>query len=193
MADGWPVELDGVTESVVTTRQPDGAWNAAALGLIDDEPVRARTWGRTRTFENFERTGHGYVQFVNDPVVFVDAALGIVERPEPILEAADAWVEAEAVRIEPEAGSSAFVEWALTPRRSLTERRTVPTINRGVNAVVEATVAASRLDVEGYDRGVLLERLDWLVEVARRCGGDRVATAVERLEEHTEWEENRPG
>lgn len=193
MADAWPVELAGVTESVVTTRGPDGLWNVAALGLIADEPVRARTWGRTRTFKNFERTGRGYVQFVSDPVVFVDAALGILERPEPILQTADAWVEVEVERREADADPSAFVEWTLTPRRALTERRSVPTINRGFNAVVEATVAASRLDVEGTDRAALLERLDWLADVARRCGGDRVAEALERLDEHIEREPNRPG
>ena len=48
-AAGWPLELRGVTEAVVTTRGPNDRWNLAALGLFAGDPVTARTWGRTRT------------------------------------------------------------------------------------------------------------------------------------------------
>ncbi len=76
----WPVALSGVTESVVTTLGPNGRWNAAALGLFAGDPVTARTWGNTRTKRNFHRRGEGYVQFVDDPVVFTDAALSLRGR-----------------------------------------------------------------------------------------------------------------
>ena len=80
MSEDWPVDLDGVTESVVATRGPEGAWNFAALGLHAGDPVTARTWGRTRTRRNFEREGSGIVQFVHDPVVFTECALSVLER-----------------------------------------------------------------------------------------------------------------
>jgi len=181
--DGWPVELRGVTESVVTTRQPDGAWNAAALGLFAGDPVTSRTWGRTRTRRAFEQTGGGYVQFVADPVVFVEAALGIHESDTPVLAAADAWVEVAVGRVD--AGTedgTEYVDWAHSPLEAVVERQRVETINRGFNAVIEATVAASRLGVPGYEDAVLRERLDHLRSVARRCGGDREAAALERMD-----------
>ncbi|PSP91673.1 DUF447 domain-containing protein, partial [Halobacteriales archaeon QS_1_68_44] len=59
----WPVNLAGVTESVVTTLGPNDRWNLAALGLFAGDPVTARTWGRTRTWRNFRERGGGYVQF----------------------------------------------------------------------------------------------------------------------------------
>jgi hypothetical protein len=181
---GWPVSLRGITESVVTTRQPDGDWNVAALGLHAGEPVTARTWGDTRTRGNFERQGTGYVQFTRDPVTFVEAALSVREVVDPVLEEADAWVRVEVDRLDAgESEGTSWVDWGLLPVEASVERAVVPTINRGFNAVVEATVAASRLDVDAYDESVLRERLDYLETVARRCGGERERDAFDRLAE----------
>jgi len=178
----WPVELRGVTESVVTTRGPNDRWNVAALGLHADEPVTARTWGDTRTRRNFEREEGGYVQFTRDPLVFVEAALSIREEDGPVLDAVDAWVEIETERIDAgESGGTRREEWVLVPVEAEVCRRVVPTINRGYNAVVEATVHASRLDVDAYHTEVLEGRIDFLEGVARRCGGEREREAFDRL------------
>ena len=190
---GWPVELRGVTESVVTTLGPNDLWNVAALGLHPPESngdsptdaVTARTWGNTRTRRNFHRQGGGYVQFTRDPVLFVDAALSIREIEEPVLAAADAWVEVEVERVDSgTSGDTRWEEWELRPRNAGVERETVPTINRGFNAVVEATVAASRLDVDAYDEAKLRDRLEYFEEVGRKCGDDRVRRAFDRLDDH---------
>lgn len=201
--DGWPVAIHGIVEAVVATRRPNGRWNLAALGLIGGEPVTARTWGRTRTRRNFEREGEAVVQFTRDPVDFVDAALAIVERAEPVMPSADAWAR---VRVEsrspgtspssPPARSSPpsdaersvdVATWALEPVEGRIVRRSVPTINRGFNAVIEASVAASRLDVGAYDEAALLGRLERLVSIVERCGGARDLEAMERIEAHTGW------
>lgn len=186
----WPVELDGVTESVVTTLGPNDRWNVAALGLRagDSGPVTARTWGRTRTRRNFEREGEGYVQFVSDPVTFVDAALSIREVDGPILADAHAWVRVAVERVDSGTdGDTEWVEWTLQPIESGIEREVVPTINRGRNAVIEATVWASRLGVPEYDRAELEARLDFLDDVVRTSGGDRDLEAWGRIEELVEW------
>lgn len=197
----WPVEIRAVTESIVTTLGPNDLWNVAALGLhppdsadpADDEespgdsrnPVTAQTWGNTRTRRNFHRQGGGYVQFTRDPVDFVDATLSIYEVEEPVLESADAWVEIDAEQIDAgESGGTQWEEWELRPRETGIERETVPTITRGFNAVVEATVAASRLGVDAYDQDALRERLAYFEEVGRNCGDDRVNRALDRLQNH---------
>ncbi|WP_049928434.1 DUF447 domain-containing protein [Halopiger goleimassiliensis] len=184
----WPVDLSGVTETVVTTLGPNGRWNAAALGLFAGDPVTARTWGRTRTRGNFHRQGEGYVQFVDDPVVFADAALSIVERDDPVLESAAAWCR---VAVDPvdrgTEGDTEWEEWTLEPLESAVERRTVPTIDRGFGAVIEATVAASRLDVDGYDEDELRARLSYCASVVERAGDERERAALERVRGHTSW------
>ena len=202
----WPVELRGVTESVVTTLGPNDRWNVAALGLhppdaagrdgacevggseSDDSgegPVTARTWGNTRTRRNFHRQGRGYVQFTRDPVDFVDATLSIFETEDPVLDSADAWVEVSVEQVDSgESGGTRWEEWELRPRETGVERETVPTINRGFGAVVEATVAASRLDVDAYDEAELRDRLAYFEAVGRKCGDGRVRRAFDRLHDH---------
>ena len=178
----WPVDLTGVTESVVTTLGPNGKWNVAALGLHAGDPVTATTFGNTRTRRNFHRRSEGYVQFTRDPVVFVDAALAIREEVDPVLDAADAWVEVTVEQVAVDESDGTRQEtWELTPVDAGVDRETVPTIDRGVAAVVEATVAASRLDVDAYDAAELRSRLAYFEEVARTCGGSREREAFDRL------------
>jgi hypothetical protein len=190
VTDGWPDPLHGVTESLVTTLGPNDRWNVAPLGLHAGDPVTARTWGRTRTWRNFTERGGGVVQFTTDPVLFAEAALSVLERDEAVLEDAAAWVRIDAERLaEGSEGDTTWVDWALHPVDGTTRRRTVPTFSRGYAAVVEATIAVSRLDVPGYDRETLLDRLRWLEDVVDRAGGPADRTAIERVRElaDTEW------
>ncbi|WP_254525362.1 DUF447 domain-containing protein [Natrinema caseinilyticum] len=172
----------------MTTLGPNGLWNAAALGLYAGDPVTARTWGNTRTRRNFHRQGEGYVQFVDDPVTFADAALSIVESSEPVLESACAWTRVAVERVDAGTdGDTDWEEWALRPLESRIERETVPTIDRGFGAVVEATVAASRLDVDDYDEEDLRDRLAYAASVVDRAGGPREREALERVRKHSSW------
>lgn len=187
----WPVPLRGVTESVVTTRGPNDRYNAAPLGLYaPEDPTadpRARTWGRTRTWRNFTERGEGWVQFLRDPVLFTEAALGIHEVDDPVLDGADAWVQVAVEQLDTgQDGGTGWVDWRLSPVDHAVRRRMVPTFNRGYAAVVEATVAASRLDVEAYDTDRLRERIDYFEDVARRAGGPAEQAAFERLHELVE-------
>jgi len=191
----WPVALRGVTESIVATLGPNDRWNQAALGLHapdDDGPVTAVTWGKTRTRGNFERRGGGVIQFTTDPREFVDAALDVTETDEPVRSGAAAWVEVDARRIEAgEDGGTEWVRWALHPRTATVRERTVPTINRGFYAVVDATVAASRLDVPAFDTAALLDRLAYFADTVERCGGPAEREAFARVDELTGWRERR--
>ncbi len=188
----WPVELRGVTESLVATLGPNNRYNLAALGLHSPEqttseetsspPVRARTWGRTRTWRNFREQGCGVVQFTRDPVVFVDAALAVHEQDVPVHSSADAWVTVTVEkRDEGRDGGTQWVEWELHPEKTGVTNEVVPTFNRGYAAVIEATVAASRLDVESYDTETLRERITDCGSVVERCGGPREREAFDRI------------
>jgi hypothetical protein len=188
---GWPVDLSGVTETVVTTLGPDGRWNAAALGVHapqGDGLATATTWGRTRTRGNFERQGEGYVQFVDDPVTFAEAALGVVELEEPVLDEAVAWTRVEARRHEEGAeGGTEWVEWTLRPVETVVREGKVPTMDRGFAAVVEATVWVSRLGVAGYDDAELRERVAFLGDVVEAAGDECDRAAFERVRELSDY------
>jgi hypothetical protein len=191
----WPVDLRGVTESIVATLGPNDLWNMAALGLHapdeTGEPVRATTWGNTRTRRNFHRQGGGVVEFTTDPREFVDAAVTIREEREAVLPNADAWVEvtAESVNSGTE-GDTEWERWELRPTGAGTVDRSRPlTINRGFYAVVDATVAASRLDVPAFETDVLVDRLRYFEETVEKCGGPREREAFATLSEETGWRE----
>jgi len=197
---GWPTAWDGTIESVVTTLGPNDRWNVAALGLTasgaedtddgeaNESPVTARTWGRTRTWRNFTERGEGYVNFTRDPVTFVEAACSVREEDDPVLESADAWARVTVTeRGSGESGGTGWVDWELSPVESAVERRVVPTISRGHAAVVEATVAASRLDVPAYDTGTLRERIAFFESVVDTAGGARERAAWERFEALVDW------
>lgn len=202
MSATWPVHLRGVTESLVATLGPNDRYNFAALGIHSgsqsgtestggehSEPanVTARTWGRTRTWRNFCERNRGVVQFVSDPVVFTDAALGILERDDPVHDDADAWVRVSVQRLDDgRRDGTQWVDWKLIPEESQVERTAVPTFNRGYAAVVEATVAASRLDVDGYDTERMRERLDYFEDVVDRCGGPREREAMEKIRDYSQ-------
>ncbi|WP_255195519.1 DUF447 domain-containing protein [Halorarius litoreus] len=188
----WPAEWDGVAESVVTTLGPNDRWNVAALGLRapeePGEPVTARTWGRTRTWRNFGERGSGYVQFTRNPVDFVEAACSVREESEPVLDSADAWVDVSAEeRDSGEEGGTPWTDWALYAENAVVEREVVPVVSRGHAAVVEATVAASRLDVPGYDTETLRERIRYFAAVVETAGGERERAAWERFDALTDW------
>ena len=213
----WPVRLRGVTETVVATLGPNDRWNVAALGVhapegddgdaastgrdADDADrsaghaaATATTWGNTRTRRNFRRRGGGVVQFTPDPREFVDAALTIREEPEPVLAGADAWVRVDAERVDAgESGGTRREEWRLAPREGAVRREHPHATNRGYYAVIDATVAASRLDVPSYDTGTLLDRLSYFAETVERCGGPAEREAMRRVDEATGWRDRLDG
>ena len=195
-AADWPVELRGVTETVVATLGPNDRWNMAALGLHapenQDDPVIARTYGRTRTWRNFTERGGGVVQFTTDPREFVDAALTIREADDPVLPNADAWVKVEAHQAGERAeGDTTIRTWELHPVESTVRDERVPTINRGFGAVVDATVAASRLGIPGFDDETLCDRLDYFATTVEKCGGPAEREAFARIDEATDWRDRR--
>jgi len=200
----WPVEIRGVTESVVATLGPNDRWNFAALGLHapttaaesgvsegsgpTERPVTARTYGRTRTWRNFSERGGGVVQFTVDPREFVDAALTVYEADDRLLPNADAWVEVTASEVGRETmGETTVRTWALDPSEGAVRTERVPTINRGFGAVVDAAVAASRLDVPSAETAALLDRLRYAADVVDRCGGIKEREAFARIDEATGW------
>lgn len=181
----WPVSLSGVTETIVTSRGPGGRWNAAALGVKAGSPPTARTWGDTRTRRNFERRGEGVVQFTGDVLRFVEAALTIVEVEEPVLPCAGAWARVTVERrASGESGGTEWVEWGLEPTEQAICERTVPTLDRATGAVLEASVAASRLSVPTYDTEVLHDRIDRCADVVERTGGEREQRAMAMIDDH---------
>lgn len=184
----WPVEFDGVAETVTLTPDPEGTWNLAALGIHAGNPATARTWGATNTRQNLAREGTAVVTFGKDPVRFVEAALTETHCEEPVPEGVAAWARVEVTEIDRgREGGTTWVDWALEPTESVVRDRVVPVTNRGYAAVVEMTVAVSRLGVPAYDDAVLRDRLAYFEGVVETAGGEREREALERVRQLATW------
>jgi hypothetical protein len=101
---------------------------------------------------------------------------------EPVLDDARAWVRVSPEQLDSASeGDTQWVDWRLPAEAATVRSRVVPTFSRGYAAVVEGTVAASRLDVDGYDTEQLRERIDYFDGVVDRCGSERDREAYDRL------------
>lgn len=202
--EGWGAAIAGVVETVVATQGPEGRWNQAALGVEpaegtgdriesgSNDPASAKSYGRTLTRRNLERTGSAYVQHTTDPLDFVEAALGVYQTVEPTLVSAVAWTRADVERVESRTSAGTeIVEWKLTPTEGAVLETPVPTFNRGYAATIEATVYASRLDVSDYETERLLDRLSHCETIVEATGAERTLAAFERIDEIVGWRDRR--
>tara|TARA_B100001013_G_C24548899_1_gene417813 strand:- start:313 stop:906 length:594 start_codon:yes stop_codon:yes gene_type:complete len=180
----WPFEIGGIVEVIVTTFNRSTCWNVALLGLHGGETVTARTWGKTRTRENFSKGEDAYIHFVRDAVLFAEAALCIKEQKSPHVDGSYAWVKIETNSIGVGmARGTEWEDWDINIRESKILKREVPVVNRGYNAIVEATVIASRLRIS-KNREKDLQNIENLLKIVEKCGNmrDREAKGlVEKL------------
>ncbi len=148
-------------------------------GSRTDDAVHARLWRGSDTLENVRRSGKVTLNFVRDPVVYVDGAIGdAVERVvDGRLEDADAWIRCDA-EFDGEERDGEVERWRLRRLETVVERERVFAVNRGFNAVVEASVDASRLGFEPE----LADRIQRNIDLARKCGGEREIRAAGLLQ-----------
>jgi hypothetical protein len=158
-----------VLETVVTTINPDGSINCAAMGVEwGEQRILIKPFRGTRTLRNLRATPAAVVNLTDDILLFSQAALGDPHPPTrpaehvegAILEHACSWRE---VRVEAiEDGERARVDTVVVGGGV---GRGFLGFNRASHAVLEASILASRvrmLDPEEI-RGEL-ERLQVLVD-----------------------------
>jgi hypothetical protein len=158
-----------VLETVVTTINPDGSINCAAMGVEwGEQRIVIKPFRGTRTLRNLRATPAAVVNLTDDILLFSQAALGDPHPPTrpaehvegAILEDACSWRE---VRVEAiEDGERARVDTVVVGGGV---GRGFLGFNRASHAVLEASILASRvrmLDPEEI-RGEL-ERLQVLVD-----------------------------
>jgi hypothetical protein len=189
----WPGGITGITETVITTRGPNGRWNAAALGLHrHDAGVTAQTYGRTRTWRNLRADGRGVINLITDPLQFVRAALSVYEPPAPVLPKTAAVVEVTATAgREWMEEATQMTRWELEPVWVSVRRWRLPTYRRGRIAVIDATVAASRLDVPGEDAAALCDELQRCAEIVERTGSRADRAAFAEIDALSGWRDRQ--
>jgi hypothetical protein len=138
-----------IIETVVTTINPDGSVNCAAMGVEwGERQIVIKPFRGTRTLRNLRATGAAVVNVTDDILLFSQAALGDPQPPTRPASAVEGAVLADAcswreLRVEaiddrgPRARVSTVVLGGGTGREFLG-------FNRARHAVLEASILASR-------------------------------------------------
>lgn len=173
---------EGINEVIAITRNPDGSWNAAPIGIIVEDSnsaiARVRLY-KNRTRENLERDKILFANITDDALIFTIASFEDLDvgyfsslNP-PLLKGAMAWCEFE--------GELKGDEATLRLLDGKVVERKVRAVNRGFSAVIEALVHATRYIAfkDEEKRRELLGRILYYKEIAKKCGGDREKRAFE--------------
>jgi uncharacterized protein len=138
-----------ILETVVTTINPDGSVNCAAMGVEwGEQRIVIKPFRGTRTLRNLRATEAAVVHLTDDILLFSQAALGDPHPPTrpasriegAVLDDACSWREVRVEAIsddEPRARVATVVVAAGTGREFLG-------LNRASHAVLEASILASR-------------------------------------------------
>jgi hypothetical protein len=176
--------FDGINEIIATTENEKGFFNAAPLGLIKrGDLLSVRLFVGSHTYENIMAGGKFVANVSHDPMLFVETALNdipeerFVERDgELTLKDAEAWA---LFKCEPKNLDIALPQVEFVKGEVL--KREFRAVNRGINLVVEAAVAATRYVALKSD--LYLEEIFKIRRIVNRCGGPREIEAMNRLEE----------
>jgi uncharacterized protein len=176
-----------ILETVVTTIDPDGIVNCAAMGVEwGEQRIVIKPFRGTRTLRNLRATGAAVVNVTDDVLLFSQAALGDPHPPTrraasidgAILDDACSWRELRVEAIddrERRARVSALVVDGGAGREFLG-------LNRASHAVLEASILASRVRrLPPGDVRAELRRLQVLVD---KTAGPREREAMEYVTRH---------
>jgi uncharacterized protein len=159
-----------ILETVVTTLNPDGSVNCAAMGVEwGERRIVIKPFRGTRTLRNLRATGAAVVNLTDDILLFSQAALGDPHPPTrpaagiegAVLDDACSWRE---VRVEAIDDSAQRARVSTVVVDGGTGREFLG-LNRACHAVLEASILASRARLlRAEDIAAELDRLQVLVD-----------------------------
>lgn len=167
---------------IFTTISPDGVPNAAPIGLhMKDGRFFARIYN-SKTLDNILGKKAAAANIVDDPFLFVESALSDMHPDNfdliggfPVLKDALGWIIFDCKIRKGETIS--VIE--LSPVDAQIKHQQIQPINRGFNAVIEATVEATRYVVLKDTK--YLDRIEYCNTIVQKCGGSSEKEAMKLL------------
>jgi len=188
---------EGISEVIVTTQSVSGVPNAAPIGIItatnEENKYFVKLYKGSKTLSNVQETNKLAANVTDDAVLFVKAAFEHLTETQftlfngfPVLKEANSWILFDCAFSEKRSESGNFL-FQLTPLAVKTSRKEVKAINRGLNAVIEAAILATRYAITEDERDwAEREKLMALyARIVEKCGGRREKEALKILQEKT--------
>lgn len=170
---------EGIWEVIATTISKKGKVNAAPMGLVRGKSSVFIRMYPCDTLRNVAETNFLVANICHDPMAFVTYAFedadqdAWLDEKHLVLKCADAWLHFRAVSIEYSRPS--LVTLKPTHGEVLSKKLRPP--NRGLNAVIEAAIYATRCTKDEK----LRELIDFYHGIVLKCGGRREKEAMGRL------------
>jgi len=195
---------EGISEVIVTTQSVSGVPNAAPIGIItatnnnnskgkdeNENNYFVKLYKGSKTLSNVQETNKLAANVTDDAVLFVKAAFEPLTESQfslfygfPVLKEANSWILFDCTFSEKSSESGNFV-FRLTPLAVKINRKEVKAINRGLNAVIEAAIIATRYTImeDGRDRAEREKQMALYARIVEKCGGRREKEALKILQE----------
>nr|QNO51099.1 putative protein MTH_863 [Methanosarcinales archaeon ANME-1 ERB6] len=187
---------EGISEVIVTTKSASRELNAAPIGIItitneDENKYFVKLYKTSKTLSNVQETNKLAASVTDDAVLFVQAAFAPLAETQfslfngfPVLKEANSWILFDCTFSEKKSESGNFV-FQLTPIAVKTNQKGVKAINRGLNAVIEAAIIATRnaITEDGRDRAEREKLMALYARIVEKCGGSREKEALKILQE----------
>jgi hypothetical protein len=176
-----------IIECIVTSMDPDGVVNFAPMGVEwGEESVVLKPFLETTTYRNVSGSGAAVVNLTDDVMLFARAALSDPQFPSfpavvvrgVVLEAACSWREVEVVSVDDTPPRSRIVTRVV--HRGF--RREFIGFNRARNAVLEATILATRTHLLPMEQ--IREELARLQVIVDKTAGPREQEAMAFVTEY---------
>jgi hypothetical protein len=194
---------EGISEVIVTTKSASGEPNAAPIGIItitsEDENENnyfVKLYKGSKTLSNVMETNKLAANVTDDAVLFVKAAFGNLNKAHfslfsgfPVLKEAISWILFDCAFSEKKSESEKFL-FQLTPIAVKINRKEVKAINRGLNAVIEAAILATRYAIteDKREKEELKKLMELYASIVEKCGGRREKEALKILHEKLPFE-----
>jgi len=186
---------EGISEVIVTTKPASGEPNAAPIGIIavtneNENKYFVKLYKTSKTLSNVQETNKLAASVTDDAVLFVQAAFEPLAETQfslfngfPVLKEANSWILFDCTFSEKKSESGNFV-FQLTPIAVKTNQKGVKAINRGLNAVIEAAIIATRYAIteDERDRAEREKLMALYARIVEKCGGSREKEALKILQ-----------
>jgi hypothetical protein len=183
-----------IVETIFSTLDETGKPNFAPMGLVwGDEYVTIRPFRNTHTYRNLLAAGYGVANLTNDVMAYVQCGLydtilpyfPAKVVPGVVFQGTCSWLE---MAVAAQGGSE---DRAALHCKLLHKGRQKDFLGfcRGSNAVIEATILATRLAL--YDRKVVEERLLHYGEIVEKTGDETERRAFQLVDDYIRKREER--
>lgn len=175
-----------IIEAIASTMNRNGQVNFAPMGVLWEAQPRIRPYRDTVTYRNLAATGEGVINITDDVLIFAQSALsGVTFDHFParvirgaVLRESCYYYEFVVRRVSEEGERAEFWVEVVSQGRL----RDFLGFNRGKNAVIEATILATRIGL--HDPHRIREELERLSTIAQKTGGPKEKEAMELVMEY---------